>query len=214
MGWNTDEDSIREVLNDEDIKITSHTTVEDRDPELYKKRAKYFYNRDLYEDAEKEYDKAIKYSGGKLKYYFAKISFYFDISDHSSAVQTILKVIWMVAVHRLRSVYWILIAAEAGDISPFLFLLLLFFAVVDLIHVAGKRELNRERHEQEFISIYYIGMAILVFAVVVAILDGVPVIGNILLVVYWGLAGLAVLYSFVLYVRCAVDIHKGQKQRN
>ena len=61
MGWTTKE---------EDVKVISKETVEDRNPKLYIKRAKALTKMGKKKEAEEEYDKAIEYSKGKLSCYF------------------------------------------------------------------------------------------------------------------------------------------------
>lgn len=97
MGWKTDDDS---------IKVISRETIEDTDPKLYKKRAKEFVNIGNFKEAEKEYDKAIKYSGKQLKYYLSKLSFYFfDSKEFGKFIRLFL----FVTLKKASFLYWLVI---------------------------------------------------------------------------------------------------------
>lgn len=72
-------------LSTSDVKVISHEIVEDRNPELYVERAKEYVKKGMYAEAEKEYDKAIEYSGKKHSFYLEKQNFYEDIGEKRKA---------------------------------------------------------------------------------------------------------------------------------
>lgn len=84
MGWKTEDDSVR---------VVSKESVEDRDPKLYIKRAEEFVKKGMYAEAEKEYDKAIEFSGKKRTFYVEKQRFYVTIGEEQKARQLLIRIL-------------------------------------------------------------------------------------------------------------------------
>jgi len=61
-----------------DAKVTSHERVEDTDPETYCYRGLHFSEQGKYIEAEKEYLKAVKFSGNNDSYVEKLLSFYYS----------------------------------------------------------------------------------------------------------------------------------------
>lgn len=78
MGWKTNEDS---------VKVISKETIEDRNPQLYVKRAEEYAKKGMYREAEAEYDKAIIYSGKRWSFYLKKADFYSNIQERGKAIR-------------------------------------------------------------------------------------------------------------------------------
>lgn len=97
MGWTT---------NEEDVKVISKETVEDRNPKLYIKRAKALTKMGMKKEAGEEYDKAIEYSEGKLSCYFSKFFFCLDNQMFGTAIGVLFTIFWVIIWKKLR-VLWI-----------------------------------------------------------------------------------------------------------
>lgn len=85
MGWTT---------NEENVEVISKEIVEDRDPQLYKKRAKVLAKQGMYNEADMEYDKSIQYGGGYSFHYIEKSLFWLGQGKNSKSMIALLMSVW------------------------------------------------------------------------------------------------------------------------
>lgn len=61
----------------EKVRVVSHERIEDTNPDTYLERGKYFLGKGKYADAEREYLKAVKFSGKDRQYVYSLMRFYY-----------------------------------------------------------------------------------------------------------------------------------------
>lgn len=109
MGWETDEESIGES-----IEVESVETVEDTDPALYRMRAKMWAKQGEYDEADKEYDKSIKYSDYMTFAYIMKIFFWLGQGKNIRSIKALVIAIWKIFY---RYIDFILLWGISGIVS-------------------------------------------------------------------------------------------------
>lgn len=170
MTWTTDESS---------IKVVEVKSFVDKNPTLYKKRAKAFAEQGSITQSLKEYDTAIKYSGNSVSCCLSKLFFCMGNNQTGAATAALFKTLWVIVWHKLRPFwFWIpLIGIILGaplaigidlqlileplfraigidfNLEHFYYLLLAYIIPLDFINVVSKSfKLNRRKYTIHFLG--------------------------------------------------------------
>ena len=156
MTWTTDESS---------IKVVEVKTFVDKNPTLYKKRAKAFAEQGSFSQSLKEYDTAIKYSENSVFCCLSKLFFCLGNNQIGAAIATLFKTIWVIVWHKLRPFwFWPLligfslmglekIGLDFGLLGPPFESVVSFFIAADFINVVSKSfKLNRGKYTIHFLG--------------------------------------------------------------
>lgn len=82
------------TTNEESIKVISRETIEDKDPVLYRKRAKVLAKQGMYNEADMEYDKSIRYGGNYSVHYIGKSLFWLGQGKNGRSMIALLMLAW------------------------------------------------------------------------------------------------------------------------